>query len=177
MPICSHLFLPQDDALELRCRGHGARDRAVLTDIRMQEFQTQAGFVRIDDELIVDRNHLRRAVLPDAVELYFHGPGSNLSMGVNRSMPLIMQAAMAARNSSAGLKPSDRPLTSVSRTVLAALVEARPQCESIRLAPTRYRASVSSQAASQRARSSGLGSPPACTTLPSTTIPGVDAMP
>ncbi len=37
----------------------------------MKEFKALIGFIRIDDEFIVDRNHLWWAVLPDAVKLYF----------------------------------------------------------------------------------------------------------
>src|ERR1035437_7747194 len=49
-----------------------------------------------------------------------------------------MQAAMAARNSSAGLKASGRPLMSVSRRTSASLVVAALPCASIRRALTRY---------------------------------------
>src|SRR5450759_481057 len=49
-----------------------------------------------------------------------------------------MQAAMAARNSSAGLKASVRPFTSVSRMISAFLQLAELPCASIRFATTSY---------------------------------------
>src|SRR5450759_5320179 len=49
-----------------------------------------------------------------------------------------MQAAMAARNNSAGLKAHGRPLTSVSSLTSASLQRARLPCASVRFATTLY---------------------------------------
>src|SRR5450759_633387 len=49
-----------------------------------------------------------------------------------------MQAAMAGRNNSAGLKASGRPLTSVSSLTSASLQRARLPCASVRFATTLY---------------------------------------
>jgi hypothetical protein len=60
--------------------------------------------VGIDDELVVDGNHLGRSILLDTVELHLHATQIEFQHRRHRSMPLIMQAAIEARNSSAGLK-------------------------------------------------------------------------
>src|SRR5450756_2434538 len=59
--------------------------------------------------------------------------GFSMLIGATRSIPLIMQAAMAARNNSTGLKASGRPLTSVSSLTSASLQRAKLPCASVLL--------------------------------------------
>ena len=64
-------YLPLDHAFELRCGRHRIRDCPVLTNILMQKIEAPIVLVRIDDEFVVDRDHLGRAILADAVKVNF----------------------------------------------------------------------------------------------------------
>ena len=129
---------PDNLALKLRRRCHGIGDRSVLANVLVQQIETPIVFIRVDDEVIGDRGHEGRTVLTNSMKADFDAAEPKWIIGATRSMPLIMQAAMAARNSSAGLKASGRPFMSVSRVTSASLQRARLPCASTRFATTSY---------------------------------------
>ena len=102
----------------------------------MQQIQTSIHFVGVDDQFVVNAEDQRRRVLRTARISTSTARKSNFSKGVTRSMPLIINAAMEARNSSAGLNASLRPATSVSRISVASFVRARLPWPSMRSAVT-----------------------------------------
>lgn len=87
---------------------------------------------------IVDRNNPLRRILSHGVKADLDAIKLEVQHGRNRSMPLIMQAAMAASSNSVGLKASGEPANPVSILTLAIVVLARLVPTSLLRAAIRY---------------------------------------
>jgi hypothetical protein len=89
-------------------------DCVELTDIGVQQRESTIRLVGFDDEFAGAGNLLGGLSWRTPWSFTSTPRRSNLSIGIARSMPLIIQPAIEARKSSAGMNASGRPPTSVA---------------------------------------------------------------
>jgi len=110
------LFFAQN-TVQLRARRDGVEHRAVFLHVVVQQCEPMFVFIRIHDDLVVDRFHLRGGILAHAFHEHFHAAQGKFQYWCDPLDALMMQADKAASNNSAGLNASVRPARSVSNVM------------------------------------------------------------
>lgn len=154
----AHAFLRR--AVEPRRLGDRVLDRSVFADILVQKVEVLVCFVSVDNELVVERDHFRRGrefpqrdmdevwcVAGNAIDLGFSLTSTRMAPSAILRLVVVGQICLA------------------SSSLLTVPVLETAQAKNRR------------RHASHCSTFSRLGTPPAWTTLPSTTTPGVDMTP